>query len=127
MARTGAVVRVGGRRRRLAREGPVGRPYPSAVRLNDLTRNGKSEPGILSEALARAIGVEALENALEGVRRDSRAVVVDRDDDLIARRLAVRRVSPRARLSAIRTSPPAGENEQALSIKLVITWASRES
>ena len=51
----------------------------------------KPEPGVLPEALVRAIGVEALEDALEGVRRDARAVVVDGDDDLIAQGLAVRR------------------------------------
>src|SRR5256886_13647229 len=36
-------------------------------------------------------------------------------------------MSPRWRLQVTRTVPPCGENERALSIRLLITWPSRES
>ena len=94
--------------------------------LHDLPRDRKSEAGILSKSVVGAIGIEALENALERVRRDARAVVLDREHDSL-RVLGV--AAGRAWLAAEMDSDFAAgpENEQALSTRLVITCASRES
>ena len=64
----------------------------------------------------RPVGVEALEHVFEAVGRDARTVVVDGDDD--RRAVAGERT---------RTGPSGGENDSALSIRLVITWPSRPS
>ncbi len=54
---------------------------------------------------------------LDGVRLDAGAVVVDGDLDLVAQPLR----------GDAHGSPPSGENERAFSIRLSITWPSRES
>ena len=103
-------------------------PDPPAMGFDDLARNRQAEAGILAETLIRTIGVKALENPLERMRRYARPVVFDDDDDLLAAPLRRRRpASTRSRRRATRTSPPGSENERALSIRLVITCASRES
>ena len=56
-------------------------PRRSGARSTIPDRNSVRNPD-------RPVGVEALENPLEGVRRDARAVVVDRDDDPVVRRIA---------------------------------------
>ncbi len=87
----------------------------------------KPKPGILAEPLLRPVGVEALEYALQRVRRDAGTVVLDLDDDLVSLRLAFSARLIAARRKATRTSPPGSENEHALSMRLVITCARRES
>ena len=77
---------------------PVLRPDPAAVRLDDLARDRQAEPGVLSEALVRAVGVEALEDALERMGGDARPVVVDDDLDAVAR--SPRRAPSRAPAAA---------------------------
>ena len=126
-ARAGAVarappLRVLGRRR-VRRQRPIFRPDPAEVRLHDLPRDREAEAGILSETVVGAVGVEALEDALERMGRECPG-----------RRPRLRRSRSRSpsrrRLAAAggsRTSPPGSENEQALSMRLVITCASRES
>src|SRR5262249_53059821 len=59
-------------------------PQATAMRLDDLQRDRQAQAGVLAEALVRAVGVEALEYLLHGVRVDARPVVVDRDLDLVA-------------------------------------------
>ena len=54
----------------------------AAVRLDDLARDRQAEARVLAESLVRPVGVEALEDALERVGGNARAVVVD--DDLVA-------------------------------------------
>ena len=105
---------------------PIGRPDASAVRFDDLPRDRQPEAGVLAETLARPIGVEALENALERMRRDAGAVVVDGDEDTL---LAAPRPPPPSDVDSSRTLtvPPGSENEQALSMRLVTTWARRKS
>jgi len=49
--------------------------------LDDLLGDREPQPGILAKALMRPVGVEALEDALERVLADARAVVVDHDLD----------------------------------------------
>ena len=50
----------------------------AAMRLDDLPRDGEAEPGILAELVGlRAVGVEALEDALDVVGADAGPVVVD--------------------------------------------------
>ena len=50
----------------------------------DLPRNVEAETGILAEALLRPVGIEALENPLQVLRRNAGAFVLDRDLNLIA-------------------------------------------
>src|SRR4051812_6868162 len=54
------------------------------VRLDDLARDRQPEAGILPEARLRPVGVEALEHALEGMRRDAGPVVLDGDVNVAA-------------------------------------------
>ena len=69
--------------------GTIGGPDPSAVRLDDLTRDRQSQAGVLAEPLTWPVGVESLENSLERVRGDAWPVVVDGDDDTVLGRLSV--------------------------------------
>ena len=62
---------------------PVARPNPAAVSPDDLARNRQSQTRVLTEALVRPIRIESLENSLQRMRRDSGAVIVDRDHDSI--------------------------------------------
>ena len=84
-------------------------PDAAAMRLDDLLGDRKPEAGILPEALVRAVGVEALEDLVERVRAGC----------------PVRRHRPRSRSRSCsrrqvtRTVPPGGENERALSIRLL--------
>ncbi len=58
--------------------------------LDDLARDGEAEAGILAKTFDRTVGVEALEDALQRVRRDAGAVVLDFDDDSLGgRRIGV--------------------------------------
>ena len=66
--------------------GAVVRPNPPAMRLDDLAGNRQPEARVLTEALARAIGIKSLENALKRMRRDPGAVIIDGNDDAVARR-----------------------------------------
>ena len=50
--------------------------------VDDLLGDRQAEAGILSKALMRPVGVEALEDALQRVVADAGAVVVDHDLDL---------------------------------------------
>src|SRR5579872_6177320 len=52
-------------------------PDAAAMRLEDLFRNRQAEPGILSEALMRPVGVEALEDFLQRIGLNAGPVVVD--------------------------------------------------
>ena len=52
-------------------------------RLDDLLGDRQAEAGVLSEAVVRAVGVEALEHLVDRVRLDARTVVVDDDLDLV--------------------------------------------
>src|SRR5438552_429375 len=56
----------------------------TAMRLDDLPRDGQPEPGILSEALLRPVGVEAVEDFFERIGSNARTVIVDHDLDLVA-------------------------------------------
>ena len=85
--------------------------------LDDLLGDREAEAGILAEALVRPIGVEALEDLLERIGLDARPLVVDDDLDLAAC----------SRRQVTRTLPPGGENERALSIRLLTTWPRRKS
>src|SRR5579863_8629617 len=69
---------------RAHRGGTVLRPDASPVSFDDLPRNRQAEAGILAKALIGTIGVEALENTLQGMRRHAGAIVLDRDDDPLA-------------------------------------------
>ena len=90
----------------------------AAVRLDDLAGDGEAEARVAAERRALGPrGVEPLEDRLQVLRRDARAVVVDGGDHLAARRAAGRP----------RTSPPGGLNERALSIRLRNTWPSGPS
>ena len=86
--------------------------------LDDLLGDRQAEAGVLAERfLLGAVGVEALEDALELVGADAGTFVVDDDLDLV---LAGRAAS-RDRAAVV------GENERALSIRLLTTWPSRPS
>ena len=61
--------------------GTVLRPDPSAMRFDDLLRNRQPEAGVLSKALMRPVGVEALEDALQRVVANPGPVVIDDDFD----------------------------------------------
>ena len=76
----------------------------------------RPKPGILPEALFRPVGIEALEDLIQRFRPDAGPVVVDRIS-----------TSSFSRRQVMRTVPPGGENERALSIRLLTTWPSRES
>ena len=52
------------------------------MRFDDLPRDRQAEAGVLAEALARPVRIEALENPLEGIGRNAGAVIID--DDLEA-------------------------------------------
>src|SRR5262245_45036383 len=58
---------------------------------HDLPRNVEAEPGILAEALLRSVGIEALENAFQILRRNARTVVLDRDLNLASHALRLDR------------------------------------
>ncbi len=78
--------------------------------LDDLARDRQAEARILAEALLGPVGVEPLEDPLEGVGRDARAVVLDRQLDGGA--------------APAQGDPDAGtlgENERALSSRLLTT------
>ena len=64
--------------------GAVLGPQAPVVGLDDLLGDRQTQAGVLAEAVVRAVGVEALENLIEGVRVDARTVVVDDDLDLAA-------------------------------------------
>ena len=68
----------------------------TAMRLDDLPGNRQAEPGILAEALVGPIGVETLENPLEGMGGNARPIVVDADLETVARRLVRGLAGPRA-------------------------------
>ena len=85
--------------------------------LDDLLGDRQTETGILPEALFRPVGVEALEDLVERFWLDAWPVIVDQDFHLA---LSSRR-------QVMRTVPPAGENERALSTRLLTTWPMRES
>src|SRR5581483_8199892 len=61
---------------------PVFGPDPPAMGVDDLLGNRQAEAGVLAESLVRPIGVEALEDALQGVLANARTIVVDQDLDL---------------------------------------------
>ena len=52
--------------------------------LDDVLGDGEAEAGILAEVLLRPVGVEALENLLDRLRRYARPIVVDNDFDLVS-------------------------------------------
>ena len=56
--------------------------------LDDLLRDRKPKAGVLPEALLRSIGVEAVEDLVDGVRPDARTGVVDQDLDRVPHALA---------------------------------------
>src|SRR5262245_65067146 len=56
----------------------------AAVGFDDLARDGEAKAGVLAEARLRPVGIEALENALQRVRRDAGPVVVGDDLDVLA-------------------------------------------
>ena len=75
----------------------------AAMRLDDLPRDGEAEPGILAELVAlRAVGVEALEDALDVLGADAGTVVVDDHHDPL--RIAPRAGCARCRPAARRTA-----------------------
>ena len=90
----------------------------AAVRAHDLARDRQAKAGVLAAQrfCRRPVGVEAVEDDLEPVGGNARAFVFDRDLD--------GRPSWRARTM---TTPASGENEMALSIRLVTTWPRRLS
>ena len=58
--------------------------------LHDLTRNREPKARVLAEALIRPIGIKALENAFERVRRDPGTVIIDGDDNAVEGLLSFR-------------------------------------
>src|SRR5476651_1198971 len=54
--------------------------------FDDLAGDGKPQPGIASETLARPLGIEALENRFQVSRRNAGAFILHRDagDDVVA-------------------------------------------
>src|SRR6476659_1723814 len=64
--------------------GAVLGPQPAAVGLDDLLGNRKAETRVLAETVLRPVGVEPLENIVEGLGPDARTVVVHHDLDRIA-------------------------------------------
>ena len=89
------------------------------MRQNDLARDAETEAGVLAAAgvRRRAIRIEAIENDLQaivgnaGARRPRRAISTN---------------GAATRACAV-TVPPSGENEMALSMRLVSTWPRRPS
>ena len=69
---------------RSRRAGAVLDPDRAAMRIDDLLGDRQPQSGILTEALVRSIGVEALEDLFAHVVAHARPVVVDIDFDLIA-------------------------------------------
>ncbi len=88
----------------------------AAVRFDDLLGDRQAKPGILAEALFRPVGIETLEDFIERFRR----IPGPSSSTRIS-------TSPRTLRQVIRTVPPAGENERALSIRLLTTWPILES
>src|SRR4029077_11169469 len=73
-------------------------PQTPAMGDHDLPRNIEAETRILAEALLRPVGIEALENPLQILRRNARAFVLDRDLNLVAHALRLdRHAAPRRR------------------------------
>ncbi len=84
--------------------------------FDDLLGDRQAETGILPEALVRAVGVEALEDLIQGFGRmpgPSSSTTIS--------------TSFFSRRQVMRTVPPGGENERALSTRLLTTWPSRKS
>ena len=100
----------------VGRTGAVLRPDPPAMGLDDLLGDRQPEPGILPKALMRPVGVEALEDPLQRIRRGSPG----------------RRRRPRSRFPIARGGRRCApcrrrsENDWALSSRLEITCPSRE-
>src|SRR5579863_1183696 len=69
---------------RSVRRKPVFGPDPPAMSLDDLAGDRQAEARVLSEPLFRPIGVEALENPLQRMRRYARPIVLDRNFDALA-------------------------------------------
>ena len=80
------------------------------MRFNNLLGDRQAEPGVLAEILVRAVGVKALENLVERSGPNAWTVVVDNDLDLV--------LDPSA---GHPHDPAGGENERALSIRLLMT------
>ena len=59
-------------------------PQPPTMRDRNLARNVEAEPRVLAEILLWAVGIEALEDALEVLLGDTRAFVVHGDLDFVA-------------------------------------------
>ena len=66
----------------LAGGGPVLGIETPPMRDDDLAGDVEAEPGILAETFARPVGIEALEDALQILRRHAGPLVLDRDLDL---------------------------------------------
>src|SRR2546428_4390810 len=58
-------------------------PDAALMGFDDLARNRQSETGILAEGAFRTIGIEALEDALEILRRNARALILDAELDIV--------------------------------------------
>src|ERR1044072_5481204 len=61
----------------IERTRPVLGPDAAAMGFDDLLGNRQPETGVLAKSLMRAIGVEALEDFLQRVGANTRAIVVD--------------------------------------------------
>src|SRR4029078_7581749 len=59
-------------------------PDAPVMGIDDLLRDGKAKPGILTKVLVRTLRVETLENAFHGLGRNARAVILDHDLDIAA-------------------------------------------
>ena len=57
-------------------------PDAAAVRIDDLLRDRQAEARVGAEAAFRPVGVEALEDALQIVRADAGAAIVDAELDV---------------------------------------------
>ena len=99
----------GARRRRRRRAVRFSTQMRAAMGFDDLLGDRQAETGILAEALMRAVGVEALEDLLQARRAGCRG----------RRRRPRSRPRSSARRQVMRTVPPGGENERALSIRLL--------
>lgn len=87
--------------------------------VHDLPGDGQAETRVLAKALVGTVGVETLEDPLEGMGGNARAIIIDDDLDAL---LIGRSARPdRPRRSAMRTPPPRGEKERAFSKRLVST------
>ena len=83
------------RRRLVSGKRPILSPDAAMMSLDDLSRDRQSQPRILAKSLHRPVRIEALENSLQRVRRDAWTVVIDLDNDAIARRLVCGRLFTR--------------------------------